>query len=214
VADQPHQESYDLYGARTGNCLRAAIALSEAGVPFTPRAVDLRTREQRGPTFMALNPSGQVPVLVQRLGSGAKGFVLSQSVAITLYAAEYTPGGLLPLDVNARFKVLEAYFYFVADVIGLNGVAFALKGDGFGEAAQSLTRRYLARLTRGERFISEHGFMAGDRFSIADIAAFTISSAVAEDVPWTTLPRLADWRDRIAERPSVQRGMHLFDKTT
>ena len=56
--------SLDLYGAKTGNCLRTAIALEEAGLTFTPRPLELSAGAHRAPAHLALNPRGRVPVRV------------------------------------------------------------------------------------------------------------------------------------------------------
>ncbi len=54
----------ELYGAPTGNSLRAAIALEEAGIPYTARRLNLQANEQRDLSYLALNPAGKVPTLV------------------------------------------------------------------------------------------------------------------------------------------------------
>lgn len=199
-----------LYGARTGNCLRAAIGLEEAGLSYTVRQVGLSKGEHGAPAFLALNPAGKVPVLVAQ-SAGAPDFVLTQSNAILFYAEERAPGRLLPPGgAGARVRALEAYFYFTTDVIVLNGIAFALRGQHFEDAAAHLTERYLRAIRDSERFLREEGFMGGDRFSIADIAAYTVISAVSGQVPWDRLPRLAAWRQRVGDRPAVQRGMAAF----
>ena len=54
--------------------------------------------------------------------------------------------------------------------------------------------------------------MGGDGFSIADIAAFTIVTAIKKHLPWERLPHLAAWRERIERRPAVQTGMASFVK--
>ncbi|MGH8375728.1 MAG: glutathione S-transferase N-terminal domain-containing protein, partial [Pseudomonas sp.] len=57
-------DQLQLYGANTGNSLRAAIALEEAGIAYTARRLDLYAQEHRGPAFLALNPAGKVPTLI------------------------------------------------------------------------------------------------------------------------------------------------------
>ena len=93
-----------------------------------------------------LNPAGKVPVLVRRRADGSPDFVLTQSNAILMFAADWARGRLLPHDSQARVKALEAWFYFVTDVIALNGVAFALKGEGYSEASQRLIDWHLTRI--------------------------------------------------------------------
>lgn len=202
----------ELYGAKTGNCLRAAVGLREAGLAYRARRIDLRRGEQRTPAHLALNPAGKVPVLVARRPTGAPALVVTQSSAILFYADEQAPGSLLPPPGSrSRIKALEAFFYFTSDVIAHNGMAFTLQRD-HAAAADLLTQRYLSAIAGSARFLSEAGFMGGDSFSIADIAGFTIISAIAGNLPWEQLPRLAAWRDRIGRRPATREGMSAFDE--
>ena len=71
----------ELCGAQTGNCIRAAIALEEAGLSYTPKLVDLSSGAQRGVDHLALNPAGKVPVLVEN-EEDREPFILTQSNAI------------------------------------------------------------------------------------------------------------------------------------
>ena len=203
----------ELIGAKTGNCLRAAIGLSEAGLSYRIRHIDLWRSEQGSPAHLALNPAGQVPVLILHPAPGSPGFVLTQSSAILFYADELAPTRLLPPPGSPmRVKALEAYFYFTSDVIAANGAAFALNSEGFVAAANVLSERSLTLLTNSERFLSNAGYMGGDCFSVADIAGFTIATAVAAQLPWDRLPRLDAWRARIARRPALQQGMAAFNR--
>ena len=78
---EPH---FALMGARTGNCLRVSVALEVLGIPYEQVRIDLRSGEQRQAEFLAINPFGHVPVLVDR-AAGQEGFVLTQSNAILLH---------------------------------------------------------------------------------------------------------------------------------
>jgi GST-like protein len=203
----------ELHGAKTGNCLRAAIGLSEAGLTYRIRHLDLRRGDQRDRAHLVLNPAGKVPVLVVRGGADERPFVLTQSNAILFYAADRAPGQLLPPQgTSARARALEAFFYFASDVIGPNGAAFSLQFQGHPKAAALLTERYLAAIAASERFLANGAYLGGDTFSLADIVGFTITSAVASLLPWDQLPRLAAWRELIGSRPAVLAGMTAFDQ--
>jgi len=202
----------ELHGAKTGNCLRAAVGLTEAGLLYKICHVDLGRGEQRDEPLVALNPAGKVPVLVARGSVNAQAFVLTQSSAILFYADAEAPGRILPPHADrARIRALEAFFYFTSDVIALNGAAFSLRGPEFSGAAAMLTERYLDAIAASERFLIDNEFMGGACFSIADIAAFTVISAARRQLAWNQLPRLATWHDRIGRRPGVQIGMRAFD---
>jgi GST-like protein len=202
----------ELYGAQTGNCIRAAIALEEAGLPYTPRLVDLASGEHTGADHLALNPAGKVPVLVEK-EEGREPFILTQSNAIILYAAAKAPGRLLPESDRDRAIAYERFLFFVTDVIAVSHAAFSLRDLSDREARTSLEGRVLATLETAERYVVHNEFMAGTTFSAADIAGFTITQSVKSDLPWSKLPNLREWFERIEGRPAVKRGLQVFNVT-
>jgi len=201
----------ELYGAPTGNCIRAAIALEEAGLSYTPKLVDLASFAHQGADHLALNPLGKVPVLVEK-EEGRKPFVLTQSNAIILYAAGKASGRLLPENDHARAIVLERFFFFVTDVIAVNHAAFSLRASSAQEAQKILMDRMLATLETAERYVGQDEFIAGAAFSVADIAAFTIANSVKSDLAWPKLPNLRRWFEPIEGRTSVKRGLEAFNQ--
>ena len=84
----------DLYTAPTPNGWKATVVLEELGLEYRVHPVDLSTGEQRHADFLALNPNGRIPVIVDREGGRSR--VIFESGAILLYLAEKT-GKLLPL---------------------------------------------------------------------------------------------------------------------
>jgi len=204
------EEGWLLYGSKTGNCLRAAIGLEEAGLRYEIRRVNLQFGEQRGPDFLALNPAGKVPVLVGSIAAFGGRFVLTQSNAILLFAESQVPGRLLPASVEQRIQALERYFYFIADVIAPNIAGSYLKRSGGGNAAPLFTQSMDA-IVGAERFVARSEYMGGNAFSLADIAAYTVITAVRDELPWNRVPFLERWYARIGSRPGVQRGMAAFD---
>jgi GST-like protein len=202
--------TYELYGAPTGNCIRAAIALEEAGLPYTVQSVDLANGEHRSAAYLALNPAGKVPVLVESQENGPP-VVITQSNAIILYAAERAPGRLLPDDSLARSVVYERFFFFVTDVIAVSHAAFFLRSAGVPAGQALLVERMFAALESAERYVSDEPYMAGKTFSIADIAAFTITQSVMSQLPWAQLPNLRRWYEQVEARPALARGLKVFD---
>src|SRR5258706_2500008 len=102
------RSSVELYGAKTGNCLRVSVALEEAEIPYIVRKLDLRRSEHRTPEHLSRNPVGKVPTLVERFRDG-RVLTLSQSNAILMYAAERSPPRLLPSDTAERALVLQRF---------------------------------------------------------------------------------------------------------
>ncbi|EJM52385.1 glutathione S-transferase [Pseudomonas sp. GM49] len=201
-------DQIELYGANTGNSLRAAIALEEAGIAYTACRLDLYAQEHRGSAFLALNPAGKVPTLVDHGTTPA--LVINQSNAIIQYADAKAPGRLAPAQPGpARIRVIDRYFFFVTDVIGPSHAAFFLHQAGQDKAAAIIDLRVIEQLTYAESFLTA-GFMAGEQFSMADISAFTIATAFRDRLEWKELPQLSRWFDSVEARPAVQRGLNVF----
>src|SRR5882672_9145220 len=115
----------DLYAAATSNGIRARMALEECGLPYTLHPIALEKGEHKTPQFLALNPMGQIPVLVDSEGPGGKPLTLSQSTAILLYAAEKS-GRHLPKDPAARPAMLQALMSASTDVTPMIGTVFGI----------------------------------------------------------------------------------------
>lgn len=202
--------SLELHGARTGNCIRVAIAFEEAGLDYTTVRVDLAQAEQYGDAYRALNPAAKVPTLVERAGSGAP-FVVTQSNAIMLYAAQKAPGRLLPMPGTPAYVVaLERFFYFVTDVIAMSHASFLIRKLGAVDANQLLDRRVVTTIESAERFLQGAEYLAGESFTLADICAVAIINSVHRHVDWQAHPQLARWYDAAMTRPSVVRGFAAF----
>ncbi|WP_207004796.1 glutathione S-transferase family protein [Trinickia mobilis] len=201
----------DLYGARTGNCLRVAIALEEAGLPYRPIGLNLQQGEQQEAKFLALNPAGKVPVIVDRTDND-EALVLTQSNAILLYVAEAVPGTLFPVGgARQRAIVYERFCYFLTDVIAVSHAAFHLRSDGQkGASPQALDLRAIKALSAAERFVKTSTFVAGETFTLADIAAVTIAFALERHIDWSMLPQLHRWYRAVMARPAVLRGLAAF----
>ena len=194
------RSSVELYGAKTGNCLRVSVALDEAEIPYIVRKLDLGRSEHRTPEHLSRNPVGKVPTLVECFRDG-RVLTLSQSNAILMYAAEGSPPRLT--------LVLQRFFYFVTDVIAVSHAGFATKNNGGDQSF--LDGQSLGALAFAESFLENSTFMAGEAFSLADIAAFTIALSYQSRLEWDRLPKMRRWFDQVAARESVQRGMRAFD---
>jgi GST-like protein len=205
-----NETRFALMGARTGNCIRVAVALEVLGIPYETVAIDLREGEHRQPEFLATNPFGRVPVLLDR-AAGPESSALTQSNAILLHLCETKPGALIPIEGDpARAMVLERFFYFVTDVIAVGASSFTLSRDRDPEGAELLMRRALDAIADAQRFLAPGPFMAGSQFTLADIAAVTVINAYADRVAWNDLPHLQSWFAAVTSRDDVRRGLATF----
>ncbi|MBN3836065.1 glutathione S-transferase family protein [Burkholderia sp. Ac-20344] len=199
-----------LYGAATGNSVRAAIALEEAGIPYTARRVNLRHGEQRSEGFLSLNPAGKVPVLVgHREGNAA--LVISQSSAIMLYAARLGRPALFPeAESSASAIATERFFYIVTDVIAPSHASWFAGQQGFEQMAELHRQRSADAFALCEQFLTATPFLAGDTLTLADIAAVAFARFNEDHIDWEQLPALRAWFEQVVNRPAVQRGLNVF----
>ena len=103
----------ELYSANTPNGLKVPIALEELGVDYRLIKVNLSHGEQKRPAFLALNPNGRIPVLVDLDGPGAQPLNLAESGAILLYLAQ-KHGALLPQEPREYQRAMEYLFLQVS----------------------------------------------------------------------------------------------------
>ena len=196
----------DLYTAATPNGHKISIALEELALPYTLHVLDLSNKDQKQPWFLALNPNGRIPAIVDREEDG---FAVFESGAILMYLAEKT-GRLMPADVKGRSRVIQWLMFQMGGVGPMMGQANVFFRY-FPEKIQPAIDRYQGESTRLFRVmdthLKDHEFLAGD-YSIADIANWAwVRTHRWSGVEIDDLPHLKHWRDTIRARPAVQKGI-------
>ncbi|HEX5461759.1 MAG TPA: glutathione S-transferase family protein [Steroidobacteraceae bacterium] len=203
----------ELLGDATGNCIRVAIALEEAGLPYRIRKIDLNKGEQRSREYLRLCPSGRVPTIIDDQGPRGERLVLTQSNAILAYLGEKN-GRLLPKDEYLRAKTLEWLLLFVTDVIAPSHQLFHLQralGPALSvDVTRELNRRSVSMYRHVDEELRRSPFIAGDSLSIADIAGYTITAAIRDHLPWNSLTHVRTWFQALAQRAAFQRGAEVF----
>ena len=196
----------DLYTAATPNGHKVSIALEELGLPYTLQVLDLTAGEQKQPAFLAINPNGRIPAIVDR---EADDFAVFESGACLIYLAEKT-GRLMPTDAKGRSRVLQWLMFQMGGIGPMMGQAnvffryFPEKIPAAIERYQGETKR-LFRVLDGH--LKDHEYLAGD-YSIADIANWAwVRTHRWSGVDIDDLPHLKRWRDAIRARPAAQRGI-------
>lgn len=195
----------------TPNPAKISLFLEEAGLPYEIVPVDTKKGEQHSPEFLAINPNGKVPAIVDTDGAGGKEIRVFDSNAILLYLAEKT-GKFLGKDED-RGELLS-WLMFIASGLGpFSGQAVhfqhvAPAGNDYG------VNRYRKEIERHYKVMDDHltqrEFVVGDSFTIADMslwgwierAAFVMKS----DVPLDPYPNLKKWYQAICARPAVERA--------
>ncbi|ENO96344.1 glutathione S-transferase [Thauera phenylacetica B4P] len=198
----------DLYTAATPNGHKVSIALEELGLPYSLRVLDLSANEQKEAWFLAINPNGRIPAIVDH---DEGDFAVFESGAILIYLAEKT-GRLMPQDAKGRSRVLQWLMFQMGGVGPMMGQANVFFRY-FPEKLQPAIDRYQGEVRRLFRVLDGHlarnEHLAGD-YSIADIANWAwVRTHNWSGVAIDDLPNLARWRDRIRARPAVQRGIEM-----
>ena len=151
----------DLYTAATPNGHKVSIALEELGLPYTLRVLDLAKGEQKTPAFLAINPNGRIPAIIDH---EAGGFAVFESGAILIYLAEKT-GRLMPSDVQGRSRVIQWLMFQMGGVGPMMGQANVFFRY-FPEKIQPAIDRYQGESKRLftvlDNHLKDHEYLAGD----------------------------------------------------
>lgn len=201
----------ELLTAATPNGHKASIALEEMGIPYQVRAINLSEKEQKQEEFLALNPNGRIPVIIDH---DNEDFVVFESGAILLYLAEKS-GKLIPAEQKARSQVVQWLMFQMGGVGPMMGQANVFyryaeeKIEYVIHRYQTESRRLLAVL---DTRLRDHEYLAGD-YSIADIANFSWARWHAwGGIDIEGLDNLKRWLAQLEQRPAVQRGVTVPNK--
>ena len=204
----------DLYAAGTSNGMRARIALEECGLKYNWHPIDLTKGEHKTPQFLALNPNGQIPVIVDNEGPGGKKVTLSQSSAIMIYCAEKS-GKLIPNDPAKRAAMLEAYMSASTDITPMfgtvNACVRAKEPAPYAAAADMFKGRLKNYFKVWDDKLAKQKYAAGDEVTIADLSLYAgywrTKGAFPELVGG--MANLERWAAEINARPGVQRALKI-----
>ena len=209
----------DLYTAATPNGHKASIMLEELGVPYTVHAIDLGSGRQKAPDYLAINPNGRIPAIVDHApADGGAPFPVFESGAILIYLAE-KHGRFLPSDTRGRSEVLQWLMFQMGGVGPMQGQAnvfFRYWPEKYQPAIdryQKETRRLYGVL---DARLEGRDYLCGPgrgEYTIADIIMFPWPNIAAwAGVATDDLPNLDRWLKSIRARPAVQRGLAVPGK--
>jgi glutathione S-transferase len=184
-----------IYGdAVSGNCLKVKWTAQRLGIPFTWIDVDVIKAQTRTASFLALNPAGQVPVVVL-----ADGRPLAQSAAIILYLAEGSE--LIPADAYDRAKMLEWMFweqYSHETAIAVARFQMKFLGKTRAEMDPRLFERGAAALAKMDAALTGADFLLGGALTLADIALVAYTRAAHDGgFDLTDYPAVRAWVGRV-----------------
>ena len=198
----------ELFTAATPNGHKISIALEELGLPYQLRALNLSAQEQKQPSFLAINPNGRIPAIIDRDNDD---FAVFESGAILIYLAEKT-GKLLPKDAKGRSRALQWLMFQMGGVGPMMGQAnvFVRYAPERIEYAIGRYQRECRRLFEVlDGHLAHHEYLA-DEYSIADIATWPWVQIYAwAQLSIDGLDHLGRWLEAIRTRPAVQRGLQV-----
>lgn len=193
-----------LYTAGTGNGRRASVMLEECGLPYTTHKLDLAKGEQKKPEYLAINPVGAIPAIVDG------DMKLAQSGAIVLYLAEKT-GKFLPKDPAKKAEALQWFMQVSTDVAPSSSTIFYMTSvapDKTPANQQFLEQRLLNLLQHCDNKLGKSKYLAGDEVTIADLALIPVvdgRKALIDKAPG--LANLKRWAGEMMARPGVKKGL-------
>ena len=211
-------EIIQLYSFPTPNGVKVSIMLEETGLEYEPHAVNISQNETWGPEYLALNPNGKIPAIIDPHGPGGKPLELFESGAILIYLAEKT-GKFMPVDAAKRYQTIQWVMFQMASIGPMFGqVGFFHKFAGKDFEDKRPRDRYAAESKRLLGVLEtrlEGRDWVMDEYSIADIATLgwvrnLIGFYGAGDlVGYDHLTNVPAWLDRGLVRPAVQRGLDI-----
>ena len=201
----------DLYTAATPNGWKASVALEEMGLEYTAHAVNLMKGEQKTPEFLAMNPNGRIPVIVDR---EADGHIVFESGAIMIYLAEKS-GMFLPSDAKRKSQVLQWVMFQMGGIGPMMGQANVLHRY-LEEKIPVAIARYQNEVRRLFTVLDgrlENREYLVDDYSIADMANWCwVRTYEWSGVSIEGLDNLTRWKNSIEARPAARRGVEVPNK--
>jgi len=196
------------YAAHTCS-LASHIALEDAGAAYELRGISFKTTEQQSPEYLKVNPKARVPALMTPRG------VLTETPAMLAFIAQSFPDArLAPLDDPFAFAEIQSFNSYLCSTVH---VAHAHRMRGYRwtddpDAIVALQKKVPQSVTACFEMIEQNmlrgPWVMGDAYTIADPYLFTLSQWLEGDgVDLARLPRIVEYRVRMAERPNVKKAI-------
>ncbi|WP_020591564.1 glutathione S-transferase family protein [Kiloniella laminariae] len=191
-----------------GACSQASlIALEEAGADYRIHLVSFATGDQNKAEFLAINPRGRVPALATEDG------ILSETPAILFYIAQRFPAAkLAPLDNIFALAQAQAFNSFISSTLhvahahGRRGSRWADDPAALEDMKRKVPETVAAAFAQIEENLFKGPWVLGENYSICDGYLHTVAGWMESDgIDPASFPKLFDHRQRMEERPALQR---------
>lgn len=190
--------------ASSPNCFKVRLLLAQLGLEYERVPTDIFGGDTLTDEYAAINPGRRTPVLETDLGE-----YLPESNAILLYLAEGTP--FLPEDPEARAQVYRWLFFEQSAVYPTIGGIRFLVGTGRMDAESAPKGPSVQALKILEQHLSEHDFLAGDGYTLADLAVYGYVHVADEGgIEMDRFPAVRRWIARVEEQPGHMNDLADF----
>lgn len=217
------EHPFQLYSLATPNGVKVTVMLEEllalghTGAEYDAWLIRINEGDQFSSGFVDVNPNSKIPALLDR--SADEPVRVFESGSILLYLAEKF-GELLPKEPAAKAEVMNWLFWQMGSAPYLGGGFghfYAYAPEKFEYPINRFTMETKRQLDVLERQLADHAYIAGDEYSIADIAIWPWYGVLvqgklygaAEFLSVSDYPNVIAWAERIAQRPAVQRGRRV-----
>jgi GST-like protein len=201
----------DLYTWHTPNGKKVPILLAELEWPYELHLVNLGRNEQKTDEYLAINPNGKIPALIDTDGAGSELVVVFESGAILQYLAEKS-GRFLPNEYPGRAEVLSWVYWQVGGPAPFFGQLLSFSRERpVNQAAFDKFHSESKRLVRVlDHRLKDREWIAG-HYSIADIMNYPWFEVLEGNEPSVLegADAVRGWMDRMAARPAVKKGMSV-----
>jgi glutathione S-transferase len=190
-----------------GTCALAShIALEEAGAGYTAERLDFKTNQQNSPEYLKINPKGRVPTLVTDRGT------LTETPAMLAWIAQSFPKAKLAPEDAFAFAQAQSFNSYLCSTVHVahahkgRGYRWAFDESSFADMKRKVPESMSACFALIERDMLKGPWVMGEQYTICDPYLFTIAGWLEGDsVDLAKLPKVADHRKRMSERPAVQK---------
>ena len=202
----------DLYTWSTSNGRKASIMLEELGADYTVHPIHIGKGDQFTPEYLAINPNGKIPAIVDSDGPGGAPITVFESGAILIYLAEKY-GRFLPAEPVARMEVIQWLMFQMGGIGPIFGqvhhfLRAAKEKVPYGIERYGTEARRLYGVL--DRRLDGRDHLAGDGYSIADIATWPwVLRHEWQQVDLAEYPNVKRWFDAVGSRPAVQSGIQI-----
>lgn len=200
---------YDIYFWTTPNGYKILLFAEEAELPYTIKPVNIGKGEQFDPAFLRISPNNRMPALVDHApATGGDPISVFESGAILLYLAEKI-GRFIVSELRGRVEVLQWLFWQMGGLGPMAGQNHHFSRYAPERLAYAIDR-YVKETNRLygvlDRRLADRRFMAGDAYSIADMATYPWILPENQSQNIDDFPNVKRWKAEIAERPATIRA--------